>query len=118
VLSDEVLESIAGYYRRVTTDAFPMNRLVAAVMLATIGCVIAEVARADRPRWAAWTSLPLVLAPVFLAGARTVPSAVRLGSRADAVDRQSALARAILRDHLLCAAWIAALLALQLAALA
>lgn len=118
VAPGDVLGSIAGYYRRVTTDAFPMNRLVAAVMLATIGGVIAEVARADRPRWAAWTSLPLVLAAVLLAATRTVPNAVRLGSRADPAERQSALARAILRDHLLCAAWIAALLVLQLAALA
>ena len=33
-LPEPVLASIAGYYRRVTTAARPMNRLVAAVMLA------------------------------------------------------------------------------------
>src|SRR5260370_41725318 len=31
-LPPEVLASISAYYRRVTTDAYPMNRLVALVM--------------------------------------------------------------------------------------
>jgi hypothetical protein len=35
-LPETVLASIAGYYRRVTTDATPMNRLVAVAMVATI----------------------------------------------------------------------------------
>ena len=117
VLPEPVLASIAGYYRRVTTDARPMNRLVATAMLATIGCVIAEVARGDRPRWAAWASLALILAPVALAASNTVRNGVRLGQRKDAPDRQSELARGILRDHLFCLTAIAALLAVQLAAL-
>jgi len=45
-----------------------------------------------------------------------VPGAVRLGSRADPAERQSALVRSILRDHLLCVGLIAALLVVQLAA--
>jgi len=32
-LPPEVLASISAYYRRVTTDAYPMNRLVALVMI-------------------------------------------------------------------------------------
>jgi hypothetical protein len=32
-LPPEVLASISAYYRRVTTEAYPMNRLVALVML-------------------------------------------------------------------------------------
>jgi hypothetical protein len=40
---------------------------------------------------------------------------VRLGARGDKVDRQSALARSICREHLLCLAAIATLLVLQLA---
>ena len=36
LLPPEVLASISGYYRRVTTEAFPMNRLVALVMLLTL----------------------------------------------------------------------------------
>jgi hypothetical protein len=40
--------------------------------------------------------------PIGLALTRTVPNAVRLGSRSDDAARQSRLARAICRDHLLC----------------
>jgi len=48
-LPEEVLASIAAYYRRVTTAARPMNRLIAAVMLATLAGILAEVAAG--PSW-------------------------------------------------------------------
>jgi hypothetical protein len=114
-LPDEVLASIAAYYRRVTTTARPMNRLVAATMLATLAAVSAEGARAEHPRWVAWISLPLLVAPILLAGARTVPSAVRLGGRSDAIAVQARLARAVFREHLFCFASVATLMAIQLA---
>jgi hypothetical protein len=113
-LPEQVLASIAAYYRRVTTAARPMNRLIAAVMLATLGCVIAQIARAEQPRWVGWATLALVAAAVLLALAHTVPSAVALGTRADSRARQSAQARSICRDHLLCAAAITTALVLQL----
>ncbi len=115
-LPGEVLASIAAYYRRVTTTARPMNRLVATVMVATIAAVVVEIADGTKQAWVAWASLALVLAPVVLAGAHTVPSAVRLGARSDEISRQSALARTICREHLLCAGAIVALITLQLAA--
>jgi hypothetical protein len=114
-LPDQTLASIAAYYARVTTAARPMNRLVATVMIATIAGVIVEIAAGTQDGWVAWASLALVLAPVLLAGAHTVPSAVRLGARADPLGRQSSLARSICRDHLFCATAIAALLVVQLA---
>jgi hypothetical protein len=114
-LPEETLASIAGYYARVTTAARPMNRLVAATMAATLAGIVGEIAAGDGPAWVAWTSLALTVPPIALAGAHTVPSAIRLGSRADDAAAQSALARSILRDHLLCLAAIAALLAVQLA---
>jgi hypothetical protein len=113
-LPDDLLASVAGYYRRVTTAARPMNRLIAAIMLATLAAIVAEIVDGGAPRWVGWSSLALALGPIFLAGARTVPSAVRLGTRRDTVASQSALARAICREHLLCLASITALLALQL----
>jgi hypothetical protein len=113
-LPEDVLASIAGYYRRVTTAARPMNRLIAAVMLATIAAIVGQLARGDDPRWVGWVSLVLAAAPVLLAAVHTVPCAVRLGARTDPIDRQSGLARSIFRDHLLCAAAITALLAVQL----
>ncbi|HET7297065.1 MAG TPA: hypothetical protein VFI66_07965 [Gemmatimonadales bacterium] len=116
VLPEQALSSIAGYYRRVTTDARPMNRLVAAAMVATIGLLIAEIAARDYAAWVGWGSLALTLAAVGLAALHTVPSAVRLGGRTDSPARQSELARSICRDHLLCIAAVAGVLAVQLAA--
>ena len=113
-LAEPVLASIAGYYGRVTTAARPMNRLVAAAMLLTLGTIIAQIARGERAAWVGWVSLGLAGAAIVLAGARTVPHAVRLGTRRDPPSAQSALARSILRDHLVCAAAIAAVLVVQL----
>jgi hypothetical protein len=115
-LDEPVLASITGYYRRVTTTAAPMNRLVAATMLLTLGAIIAQLAAGDAPAWVGWLSLALAAAPIGVAGARTVPSAVRLGTRADPPARQSELARAICRQHVFCFGSIAALLVVQLAA--
>ena len=70
-LPGPLLASISAYYRRVTTAARPMNRLVAAVMLATLAALIVEVARGDRPAWAAWASLALALAAISIAAVRT-----------------------------------------------
>jgi hypothetical protein len=114
-LPEEVLASVAGYYARVTTAARPMNRLIAAVMLATLAAVIVEIAAGQIRLWVAVLSLVLALAAIALAATHTVPSAVRLGTRADPLPRQSALARSILREHLLCAAAITSLLIVQLA---
>jgi len=113
-LPEPVLASIAGYYRRVTTMARPMNRLVALAMLGTLGSIIAQIARGDRPRWVGWVSLGLATAPIVLAALHTVPSAVRIGERSDSIACQSRLVRSVLRDHVLCATAIAALLVVEL----
>jgi hypothetical protein len=115
-LPEAVLASIAAYYRRVTTAARPMNRLIAAVMLATLAAIAVQIAEAHGRGWAPWLSLALAAAPILLAACHTVPSAVRLGKGSASRERRSALARSILRDHVLCFASIAALLVVQLAA--
>jgi hypothetical protein len=115
-LPEPVLASIAAYYARVTTASRPMNRLVAAVMLATLAAIVIEIADGDSPRWVAWVSLAPAVVAIGLARVRTVPNAVRLGRRVDAPDGQTLLARSILRDHMACFASILTLLVLQLAA--
>jgi hypothetical protein len=115
-LPEPVLLSIATYYRRVTTTARPMNRLVAAAMVVTLGSIIAQIIRGDAAPWVSWFSLLLVVGPILLAALRTVPNAVRLGARSDTARRQSTLARSICRDHVLCMAGILALLGVQLSA--
>jgi hypothetical protein len=113
-LPETVLASTAAYYRRVTTAARPMNRLVAVVMAGTIAAIIVQLLRDDAPRWAASASLALTAGAISLAALHTVPSAVRLGARSDTLPGQSRLARSILRDHLLCITAVAAVLFVQL----
>jgi ER membrane protein SH3 len=113
-LPEDALASIAGYYRRVTTAARPMNRLVAGVMLGTLAALVIQVVQGDAPRWAATVSLALTASAILLAAVHTVPSAVRLGAGSDSVDGQSRLARSILRDHVLCVVAVAAVLFIQL----
>ena len=115
VLPEEVLASIAGYYRRVTRQARRMNKLVALVMAATLAAVVVQIANGDDPAWVGWVSLVLVVSAVSLAATHTFQAGARLGARRDPPAVQSAIARSILRDHLLCLPAIVAVLVIQLA---
>ncbi len=114
-LPEPVLASIAGYYSRVTTQAAPMNRFVALGMVVTLAAVAAQATVDDVA--GAWSIVSALLAvpPIALAGARVVPNAVRLGTRADDLVEQSVLARRIYRDHVYCFASIAVLVLVQAA---
>jgi hypothetical protein len=116
VLPEPVLASIAGYYRRVTTDAYPMGLLVGAAMVLGLAAALERLLRGTAPLGVRLLALALLAAPTALAGARTYPSAARLATRADSIERQSVLARGICRDHLVCLACISALLGLTLVA--
>jgi hypothetical protein len=111
---EEVLASIAGYYRRVTTDSRPMNLLVATAMLGLLGVLVVQLAQDDAPVWTATASLVLGAAAILVAGGHTFAAARRLGTRRDPPAVQSRLARSIFRDHLVCLVAIASLLAVQL----
>jgi hypothetical protein len=89
-LPEEVLSSIAGYYRRVTTTANPMGRLVGVFMLILLAGTLRQLIRRSIPR--------------------------RDGERVDPVAVQSALARSICYEHLACIASIAVFCAIQLGA--
>lgn len=113
----DALVSIARYYRRVTTDARPMNRLVALVMVAALAGIVVEIVGGDVPAWAAWVSLVLAVAAISLAAVRTVKNAVALGADVDDLTpAHEAVARSIGRDHVFCLCAMAAVLAVQLAA--
>ena len=111
----DAVASIATYYRRVTIEAYPMNRLVSIVMLGTLAALIAQVADDGEPRWASITSLLLVLGPAALAMGHTFRNGTRLGARRGTPDEQVRLAQLMLRDHLICLAAIVAVLVVQLA---
>jgi hypothetical protein len=114
LLPPEVLASISAYYRRVTTEAHPMNLLVSSVMVLTLVALCAEVYQGRIRRWISWGSLAVLSLGVVLALTRTVPNAVRLGAATDTLAVQSELARAIYSDHVAAFARMLVLLGLQL----
>ncbi len=111
-----VLASISAYYRRVTIEAWPMNRLIAVVMLLTLLTIIAEIVRNADHWWTGWVSLATAASAIGLARARTIPNAARLGRAKGSADEQARLARAIYRDHIYCLAAMSVVLGLQLSA--
>jgi hypothetical protein len=113
--TDAALGSISAYYRRVTTEASPMGRLISLVMLATVAALVARIVRGEGPLWAGAVSLAAALVGMGLALARTVRNAVRLGAATDPPEVRTILARRILGDHLISLAAMSVVLALQIA---
>lgn len=112
-LPEATIASIAAYYRRVTTDASPMSRLVGLAMIVAIGGSAWQLVRGYVRRRAGVAMLVLVTAPCLLAAVRVFPNAARLGARLDTIEQQSELARAICTDHLMCLAAITVFVVLQ-----
>jgi len=110
------LASISGYYRRVTREAWPMNRLIAVVMLLTVIVIVLEIVFGRYHRWIEWISLFAAVSAIGLARVRTIPNASRLGKASDSPEEQSRLARAIYKDHIYCFAAMTIVLVLQLGA--
>lgn len=114
----EAVASIAGYYRRVTSDASPMGYLVGAVMLTAVVGATLDLVRDRARRRARLLALVLAVAPITLALVRVFPNAVALGSGHGAAAVQIQLAQAILWDHVLCFASIAGFLVVELVTVA
>jgi hypothetical protein len=102
VLPEEVLASVAAYYRRATTTSRPMGHLIALVMVILLGALLFAAFGDHYPAWLSVAALTLTGAPILLAMIRTVPNAVRLGARTGEPAELSRLARSICRDHLFC----------------
>ena len=114
VLPAQVLDSIAAYYRRVTTQARPMNRLVSLAMLVTVVSIAIEIAQGLGPVWLPVVSLLFVLGAIGLALARTFRNAATLGRGVGTPEFRSRLARLIYRDHLSCLVAMVVVIGLQL----
>jgi hypothetical protein len=110
------LASISGYYRRVTREAWPMNRLIAVVMLLTLLVIVLEIVLGRYHWWIEWISLLAAASAIVLARMRTIPNASRLGKASDSPEEQSRLARRIYKDHIYCLAAMTLVLVLQLGA--
>lgn len=111
---DDVVASIATYYRRVTTDASPMGKLISLVMATLVGLLVWQAARGGTSGVVSALSLVGSAAAIVLALTRVVPHAVRLGQRTDTHSAQSDLAKGILRDHLAFLALMVGVLVVQL----
>jgi hypothetical protein len=118
VLPEAHLAQIAGYYRRVTTMAVPMNHLISAVMASMVAILVFQIAHGDGSRTLAAGSLALCGVPILLALVRVFPNAIRLGTRTDSLAIQSRLAHGILVAHILCLVAMIAFVALRIAAAA
>ncbi len=116
-IPERVVDSVATYYRRVTTDARPMNRLVAVAMLATLGALVATVVRGGA-RGGEIAALVLTALPIGYAAVRIVPAAVRLGAATDDLATRQTLVRRILVGHVACWLSIASALVVVLTAVA
>ena len=113
---ESVTESIAAYYRRVTTTASPMGTLVGAVMAVLLVTLVVQAGTADVAVWVSAVSIAAAAAAIGLVMVRVFPRAVRLGSRSQPQTEQGEIARSIFRDHVLCLAAMVTLLGVQLAA--
>jgi uncharacterized lipoprotein NlpE involved in copper resistance len=116
VLPEETLASIAAYYARVTIDAAPMSRLVAAMMVIAVAGSLWRLVRRVPPIGLTALAFMAAAAPVALAATRVLPNVVRLGGRTDTLAVQSDLARAICWDHIACFASILLFCVLQVVA--
>ena len=110
------LESIAAYYRRVTINAFPMNRLVSVVMLLTLSALAGEAVERTNPTLLVAASILAALCPITLALFRTVRNAMKLGRGEGSTEARTELGKSIYRDHVFCVVCIVVLIALQLSA--
>ena len=108
------LASIAAYYRRVTTDAFPMNRLIGGVMLLQLAGIARELLTGMIAGRRALAVLVLGTVPIGLAFLRIFPDAVRLGGATDTAAIQAHLARRIYCGHVACFIAIATFTTLQI----
>ena len=112
---DEVLASIAPYYRRVTTGAWPMNWLTPSVLALTVAAILVQAVERVQPIWVSGASLALAGVVIGLALWRTWRNAVRLGQAVDTPEVQTRLAVDIYRAHLISLAAMLALVGLQAA---
>ncbi len=116
VVPDDVVDSIATYYRRVTTDAHPMSKLISVVMACLIVLLALQALHGEVATWLSVVSIGAALAAIGLALSRVVPDAKRLGARVDDRHGRSELARRIFRDHVAFLMLMSGLLVVQLVA--
>jgi hypothetical protein len=109
-LPQEVLETMTRFFHRLTDKP----RLIFVIMSTMLAIIILQIVQSSVPAWAGWSSLILFLTPTGFAAIRVIPTAQRLGSRKDTIEKQSELARSLIGMHTFCLILMVLLAGIQL----
>ncbi len=91
----EVLESIASYYRRVTSDPW----LLIAVMITSATCIIWEIVYGLVPPRVGYISIGLFAVLMLISTIKVIPAAHRLASGKESEENQIRLAYSLFPYH-------------------
>jgi hypothetical protein len=92
-----VLDPIAMYYRYITKNPY----LLMFVMLTTLTCIIAQNVYGLVPRWAGYASLFLILLAMGAGTAKVIPTAQRLATGDDSVEKRTRMVHSMFPFHVL-----------------
>ncbi len=96
-LPPHVLDPIAMYYRYITRNPY----LLMFVMLTTLTCIIAQIVYGLVPRWAGYASLFLMLLAMGAGTAKVIPTAQRLATGDDSVEKRTRMVHSMFPFHVL-----------------
>ena len=94
-LPEEVLATMSSFFKRITYKPF----LIFVILVGMFTIIIQQIINSSVPVWAAWASLIPILVSFGFAVSSVFPTARRLGSRVDTLEKQSELARSLFPIH-------------------
>ena len=109
VLPKTVLDSNTHYYGRITQNPY----VLMFVMLTALLCIGSEILYSLVPRWAAYSSLFLMLLSMMTGVAKVIPTAQRFGAGTDSDDTRTRMIHSMLPFHLILMVNILLLTAIQ-----
>jgi len=108
-LPKAVLDSITHYYGRITQNPY----VLMFVMLTALLCIGSEILYDLVPRWAAYSSLGLMLLSMMTGVLKVIPTAQRLGAGTDSEDARTRMVHSMMPFHLILMVNILLLTAIQ-----
>ncbi|MFE6925457.1 hypothetical protein ACFVAV_30895 [Nocardia sp. NPDC057663] len=114
--SERDRSTLIGYYKVMTATLVRPN--LAAVSIAvstTLAALVAQLLGNGAPRWATSMSFGIFVVFLVLAGIRTWPTAVRLGSGSEPVEKEMYVGRKLGQYHLAFVIMLATVVGIQLA---
>ena len=108
-LPKAVLDPITHYYGRITQNPY----VLMFVMLTALLCIGSEILYDLVPRWAAYSSLGLMLLSMMTGVLKVIPTAQRLGAGTDSEDARTRMVHSMMPFHLILMVNILLLTAIQ-----